>query len=90
MLSLSTRFNVIRALVGQKEPVILEAVVRNDGGETVLASVLVKLPFDLGFDRTGLMREDRRRVGYIGAGATKVVPFRIYPKSTAAAGTYPI
>jgi hypothetical protein len=90
MVFLASYFNTIRAIAGQKEPVILEIVIRNDEPDSKLVSLLVKIPFSLGFDSTGLMRETRRRLGYLKAGDEKRVPLPIYCKPNIKEGSYPI
>ena len=90
MVFLASYFNTIRAVAGQKEPVILEIVLRNTEQESKLMSVTVKIPFDLGFDSVGLMRETRRRLGYVGAGEEKKIPIALYCKRNIKEGTYPI
>ena len=90
MVFLASYFNTIRAVAGQKEPVFLEIVVRNTEQESKLMSVAVKIPFDLGFDSVGLMRETRRRLGYVGAGEEKKIPIALYCKRNIKEGTYPI
>jgi uncharacterized membrane protein len=90
MLSVQTQFTPIRALEGQKEPVVLDVYINNKGEDTKLISVVVKAPFSLGFDKTGLMRESRKRVGYIKPNTEKVVPFQIYCKPMVKAGEYPV
>lgn len=90
MVFLASYFNTIRAVAGQKEPVILEIVLRNTEQESKLMSVLVKIPFDLGFDSVGLMRQTSRRLGYVGAGEEKKIPLTIYCKRNIKEGQYPI
>lgn len=89
-IGVSTRLNPIRMIAGQREPVILDVVVRNRTEKMQLVSVLVKVPFSLGFDKVGLMRESRKRVGYVGAGNEKAVPFQIYCKPNIKEGNHPI
>lgn len=86
----TARFNTLRAVVGQKEPVILEVVFKNTEPNSVLASISVKVPFALGFDRAGLMRECRKRIGYVKSGDEKTIPLPLYVKSTSGEGSYPI
>ena len=90
MVFLNSYFDTIRAVEGQREPVILEIVVRNDEQESILASVLIKIPFALGFDRAGLMRDTRRRIGYIKAGEEKTIPIPLYCKTNTKEGVYPV
>lgn len=87
---LTARFNTLRALIGQKEPLIFEVVLKNSESNSVLASIIVKVPFALGFDRAGLMRESRRRLGYVKSGDTKTIPILLYLKSTTKEGSYPL
>jgi hypothetical protein len=90
MVFLASYFNTIRAVAGQREPVVLEIVVRNTEQDSKLMSVAVKIPFDLGFDSVGLMRETRRRLGYVGAGEEKKIPIALYCKRNIKEGVYPI
>lgn len=88
MFYVTTSFNPIRAVVGQKIPVMLEIRIRNDYPDSKLASLLVKTPFSLGFDSVGLFRETRRRVGYIKPGIEKIVPIQLFPKVNIKEGSY--
>lgn len=86
----SAAFNAVRAVVGQKEPIVLNITLRNNEETALLTSVIVKIPFALGFDKAGLMRETRRRLGLIKVGGDKTVPIPIYVRSTTKEGTYPV
>ena len=55
-----------------------------------MATVSMKIPFSLGFNRTGLTRDSRRRVANIKPGAEKVIPIPLYGKKTIAEGEYPV
>jgi uncharacterized membrane protein len=90
MVVLGSYFDTIRAVAGQREPIILEIELRNDEQESKLVSLLIKVPFSLGFDSVGLMRETRRRIGYLKAGEEKKVPLPIYCKTNIKEGVYPI
>lgn len=90
MVFLASYFNTVRMVSGQKEPVIMEIVVRNSEEESILVSLLVKIPYSLGFDRVGLMRETRRRLGYIKPGVEKRVPITLYGKPGIKEGLYPV
>ena len=91
-LSLSLQFNQIRAVEGQKEPVILHIAVRNpsEAQKSELATVMIKIPFSLGFDKAGLMRETKRRIGFVKPGEEKSIPIPIYCKPSTREGIYPI
>ena len=80
MFYITTSFSPIRAISGEKAPIILEIRIRNDYPKSKLTSLLVKTPFSLGFDSVGLFRETRRRVGYIKSGTEKIVPIQLFPK----------
>lgn len=90
MFYISSGFNPMRVVTGQKEPVILEIKIKNRSDESKLASLVVKAPFSLGFDRVGLFRETRRRIGYIKGGMEKIVPIQIFPKPNIQEGEYKI
>jgi len=90
MVFLTSYFDTIRAVAGQRDPVILEIVIRNTEEEAKLFSFIVRVPFSLGFDNVGLMRETRRRLGYVKAGNEKVVPIPIYCKKNIKEGLHPI
>ncbi|MEM0372761.1 MAG: hypothetical protein QXO69_02925 [archaeon] len=90
MLKVSTSFSPIRMVAGSTEPVFLNVCVKNAGENTVAATVFVKVPYSLGFDRIGLDRDTRRRIAAIKPGAEKVIPIMIYGKTTIKPGNYPI
>ncbi|MBI1973363.1 hypothetical protein HYS54_00975 [Candidatus Micrarchaeota archaeon] len=90
MIQVSSSFNALRMVAGQKDPILLEVTLKNAGKEPVFASASVRLPFMLGFDQIGLMREKQERVGLVGAGGEKTVSFRIYCKPLIRDGNYDI
>jgi len=87
MLKVKTRFNTLRMVAGQKEPITMDVTVSNNGQKEELVSVIVKTPFSLGFDKVGLMREKRARLDYIKPGEEKSVHFVLYGKGTTQPGT---
>jgi hypothetical protein len=90
MFKIQYSFSPIRAVAGQKNPVLLELRVKNGFPETKLVSVFVKIPFSLGFDRVGLFRDTRRQIGDLAAGDEKVIPINIYPKTNIIPGDYKV
>ena len=90
MLSIKTRFTPLRMLVGQKEPVIMEVLIKHDEEQSQLANISVKTPSVLCFDRDGLVREHRKRTGPIKPGVEKVIPIMIYCKHNVEEGVYDI
>ena len=90
MIQVSSRFNALRMVAGQKDPMLLEATVSNPGKDPAFVSVSVRLPFMLGFDQMGLMREKQERVGIVGSGSEKTVTFRIYCKPLINDGNYDV
>lgn len=88
MFTISSSFNPIRVVAGQKDPVILNIKIKNQYPESKLASITVKAPFSLGFDRIGLFRETRRRVGHIKKEMEKIIPIQIFPKPNIQEGNY--
>ena len=88
MIELKTRFNALRLVSGQKEPMLLEVTVNNPETVQRLVSITVKAPFALGFDKIGLMREQRKRVGYVKENSKQTVEFPIYGKPGISEGTY--
>jgi len=90
MFYISSGFSPMRVIAGQKETIILEIKIKNKSDKSKLSSLVVKVPFSLGFDKVGLFRETRRRIGYIKGGMEKVVPIRLFPKSNIKEGEYKI
>ena len=90
MLKISTNFSPIRLIEGQTDPVVLNIYLRNSDEGSKLVSMLVKVPFSLGFDRMGLSRENRKRIGYVKPEAEKTIPVMLYPKHSIKEGLYPI
>jgi len=87
---IKTRFTPIRMIVGQKDPVTLDVVLKNNSTEEVLSTVIVKLPSGLGFDLSGITREKRQRIDYVKPNEDKTVSFRIYPRHNVEEGQYPV
>jgi uncharacterized membrane protein len=83
-------FSPIRMIVGQKDPVKLAVEVANKDDHAKVYSVSVKLPFSFGFDKVGLMRENRKRVGYVNANSRVDVSFPIYGRYGLKPGLYDI
>ena len=87
---IKTRFTPIRMIVGQKDPVTLDVILKNNGTEEVLSTIIVKLPNGLGFDLSGITREKRERIDYIKPAEEKSISFRIYPRHNTEEGQYPV
>ena len=90
MFKISSNLSPLRLIEGQKTPAIITIYVKNESEETKMVSLLLKIPFSLGFDKMGLEREKRRRIGTIKPGTEKAIPIMIYPKSTIKEGVYKI
>ncbi|MFH0986744.1 MAG: hypothetical protein V1911_01705 [Candidatus Micrarchaeota archaeon] len=90
LVSVSESFSPIRMVAGQRDPSILNVTVKNKSKDSVIATVIAKIPFSLGFDRIGLEREARRRIGFVKPESEKVVPIPIHLKVSAGEGVYPI
>ena len=90
MLKVSLRLNPIRMILGQKQPVMLDLIIKNESPESKLVSARVKLPDMLGFDGSCLIKEERRRLGFIKSGTEKVITFKLSAKSIISEGEYPI
>ncbi len=90
MLKITTNFSPIRLIEGQTDPIILNIYLRNDEEESKLVSLMVKIPFYLGFDKAGLSRENRKRIGYVKPETEKAIPVMLYPKHSINEGLYPI
>ena len=90
MFKISSGLSPIRLIEKQETPVVITICLKNETDKSKLVSLIVKIPFSLGFNKIGLERETRRRIGFIKAGEEKTVPIMIYPKSTIIEGIYPI
>jgi len=90
MFKISSSLSPMRLIEKQETPVVITVYLKNETDKSKLVSLLVKIPFSLGFNKIGLEREARRRIGFVKAGEEKVVPIMIYPKSTIIEGIYPI
>ena len=89
-MRVNARINPIRMVLGQKTPVVLDVIIQNSENESKLASVSVKTPDLLGFDNVALIKEQRKRIGFVKAKAEKTVPFTIYGSPLIKEGSYPI
>ncbi len=87
-MKISTSFYPIRIVEGKPEPVVLTVYLKNNSEKDLLASMLLKIPFSLGFDKIGLEREKVKRIGTIKAGAEKAIPIMLYPKYNIKEGEY--
>jgi hypothetical protein len=90
MFKITTNFAPIRIIAGQKDPVILNIYIKNLAESSKMATVFIKTPTALGFDRMGLAREVRRRVPVIKENTEKTIPIVLYPRSTIKEGEYPV
>lgn len=90
MFKISASFSPIRLVAGNTEPVFLNIAVKNETDVSRTATVFIKIPYSLGFDRVGLDRDARRRIAAIKPGEEKVIPIMIYGKTTIKPGEYPI
>ena len=90
MLNVMMRLNPIRYVIGQKTPITLNVILRNNSDETELASVAVKTPTFLGFDKSSLTKEKRARVDYIKPQQEKIIPFPIYARHDIKEGVYSV
>lgn len=90
MVSIKLRLTPIRLILGQKQPLIVDAIIKNSGAESRVVSVKVKLPQMLGFDGSCLVKEERKRVGFLKAGTEKTIPFKVYSSPIIREGVYSI
>ncbi|RLG22014.1 hypothetical protein DRN74_01215 [Candidatus Micrarchaeota archaeon] len=86
MLKLKLRLKPIRIIIKQRQPAILDICIKNAGELSALVSLKAKLSQQLSFDRGGLIREERRRIGYIKPGMEKHVPLNVFARPTAEEG----
>ncbi len=89
-MKITTSFLPIRMVAGQKEPVVLNVYVKNDSDESKLVSLIVKIPFSLGFNKIGLEREAVKRIGFIKPKTEKTIPIPLYGKHSIQPGEYKI
>ena len=90
MFKITTSFSPIRMIAGQKDPVMLHVFIKNLAENSKMASIYLKIPYSLGFDKVGLVRDTRKRIGVIQAGTEKDIIIPIYGKPTITEGEYPI
>jgi uncharacterized membrane protein len=90
MFHVTASFSPIRIIVGNNDSVLMNVYIKNKDADSKVASLIVKIPFSLGFDRSGLSRETRRRIGYVKPDSEKTVPIMLYPKSTIQEGEHKI
>ena len=65
MFKITTNFSPIRMIAGKTEPVILNIYIKNNTETSKMATVFMKIPYSLGFDKIGLNRDSRKRVDNI-------------------------
>ena len=90
MLKITSSLSPLRLIEGRETPAVLTINIKNNFDESKIVSLIVKVPFSLGFNRIGLERETRRRIGFLKPGAEKSIPIMIYPKKTIKEGIYKI
>lgn len=79
MLELSTSFSKEKLLSGSTTPNFLNIKLTNVYQRSLSATVKVKVPFALGFDKRGLERENRRRI-ILKPDQEKTIPFQLFAK----------
>jgi|GEM_PF-2187914 len=90
MIKASSSLSPIRLIEGQETPAVMTIYIKNNFKKSKIISLVVKVPFSLGFNKMGLERDVRRRLGFIKPGEEKAVPIMIYPKKTIKEGIYNI
>ncbi len=90
MIKASSSLSPLRIVEGDEKPVVMTIYIRNKFDESKIVSLIVSVPFSLGFNKMGLERSTRRRLGFIKPGEEKAVPIMIYPKKTIKKGVYDI
>ena len=89
-LRVRTSFTPLRMLLWQPNPVHLDVEVLNKTKEAKNYSITVKLPMALGFDKAGLVKEHRIRIGKVEPFKAKDASFDIYCKFNTRPGSYDI
>ncbi len=89
-MKVRTNFNPLRMMVGQKKPVQLNVEIKNKTSGTKSYSVLTKVPSFFGFDRSGLIRNKRKRAKRVKGKGKRKVTFDIYGKPGLSKGLYSI
>lgn len=90
MIKASCNLSPLRLIEGRETPAVLTINIKNNFEDSKIVSLIVKVPFSLGFNKIGLEREARRRIGFLKPGAAKSIPIMIYPKKTIKQGIYKI
>ncbi len=90
MLQISTNFQPYRLRVERKAPVQLKVSIRNTGGQAVLASYQIDLPFTLSFDKTGFRARHEKKLGALEPGKAFQEYVEIHARPTTRQGTYTI
>jgi len=90
MLQLKAEFDRLRAVKGQKDPVGLNVRIKNIGEKPATATLLIKTPFSLGFDKIGLEREKRVRASEIKPDEEKSFSTHLYLKTSVKEGYIPM
>ena len=90
MLKISSSLSPMRLIEKQETPMVMTLNIKNNFEDSKVVSLIVKIPFSLGFNKMGLERETRRRIGFIKSGEEKNISIMIYPKSTIIEGIYPV
>ena len=82
-------FTPLRLMAGNRDPVSLAVYVSNKSRDIRNYSVTIKVPTIFGFDRTGLMHDQRNRIRAVQPGQVGETAFTIYPKYGVKHGFYP-
>ncbi|MEK6902889.1 MAG: hypothetical protein AABX02_04875 [archaeon] len=90
MVYIKTTFYPYRLVLTRREPVQLTLDLRNDGKEERAYSIELSVGSPLALERAGAKVNDRRQVGSLLPGQSKVVYYDIFAKAATDAESIPI
>jgi uncharacterized membrane protein len=83
-------FSPLRIKKGDERPTQMLIDVKNLEKEELLTSVVVEIPREMGFDKTGAVSRKEIRIGTLKPNDTKEFTIELYPNHRAEPGAYDI
>lgn len=83
-------FSPLRMKKGDEKPTQMLINVRNMEKEDNLTSVVIEIPKEMGFDRTGAVNRKEIRIGTLKYNEEKNFQIELYPNYRAESGTYEV
>ncbi|MGC8924022.1 MAG: hypothetical protein ACP5H8_02350 [Candidatus Micrarchaeia archaeon] len=87
---LKVEFSPLRLRKGDEKPMHMKIYLKNLEPEEVLTSVIVEIPKEAGFDRTGIVNRKEIRIGKIAPKEERSIDVDLYSHQKTEQGVFPI